>query len=86
VASSRERVELPIMVQVQDNGSGIAEDMVGHLFDPFVSSKPSGTGLGLSLVAKIVGDHGGVVEFENLERGAVFRVRLPAYRGNARPG
>jgi two-component system nitrogen regulation sensor histidine kinase GlnL len=60
--------------------------MVGHLFDPFVSSKPSGTGLGLSLVAKIVGDHGGVVECETLERGAVCRVRLPAYRGSARPG
>ena len=68
------------MVQVQDNGPG-SRDMAGHLFDPFVSSKPSGTGLGLSLVAKIVGDHGGVVEFENLERGAAFRVRLPAYRG-----
>ena len=80
VANSRERLELPIMIQVQDNGPGVGDDMVGHLFDPFVSSKPSGTGLGLSLVAKIVGDHGGVVEFENLERGAVFRVRLPAYR------
>jgi two-component system, NtrC family, nitrogen regulation sensor histidine kinase GlnL len=85
VANSRERVELPIMVQVQDNGPGVSDDMVGHLFDPFVSSKPSGTGLGLSLVAKIVGDHGGVVEFENLERGATFRVRLPAYRGSEQP-
>jgi two-component system, NtrC family, nitrogen regulation sensor histidine kinase GlnL len=85
VANSRERLELPIMVQVQDNGPGVGDDMIGHLFDPFVSSKPSGTGLGLSLVAKIVGDHGGVVEFENQERGAVFRVRLPAYRGSAQP-
>jgi two-component system nitrogen regulation sensor histidine kinase GlnL len=85
VANSSERVELPIMVQIQDNGPGVGDDMVGHLFDPFVSSKPSGTGLGLSLVAKIVGDHGGVVEFENLERGAVFRVRLPAYRGSEQP-
>jgi two-component system nitrogen regulation sensor histidine kinase GlnL len=85
VANSRERVELPIMVQIQDNGPGVGNDMAGHLFDPFVSSKPSGTGLGLSLVAKIVGDHGGVVEFENLERGTAFRVRLPAYRGGEQP-
>src|SRR5919106_1836316 len=85
VANSRERLDLPIMVQIQDNGPGVGDDMVGHLFDPFVSSKPSGTGLGLSLVAKIVGDHGGVVEFENLERGAVFRVRLPAFRGSEQP-
>jgi two-component system nitrogen regulation sensor histidine kinase GlnL len=83
VANSRERLDLPIMIQIQDNGPGVGDDMVGHLFDPFVSSKPSGTGLGLSLVAKSVGDHGGVVEFENLERGAVFRVRLPAFRGAA---
>ena len=41
VANSRERVELPIMVQVQDNGPGVGDDMAGHLFDPFVSSKPS---------------------------------------------
>jgi two-component system nitrogen regulation sensor histidine kinase GlnL len=84
VANSRERLDLPIMIQIQDNGPGVGDDMVGHLFDPFVSSKPSGTGLGLSLVAKIVGDHGGVVEAENLARGAVFRVRLPAYRGPQR--
>jgi two-component system nitrogen regulation sensor histidine kinase GlnL len=85
VPSSRERVELPITVQVQDNGPGVGEDVVGHLFDPFVSNKHTGTGLGLSLVAKIVGDHGGVVEFENQPRGATFRVRLPAYRGAQRP-
>jgi two-component system, NtrC family, nitrogen regulation sensor histidine kinase GlnL len=81
--SSRERVELPIAVQVQDNGPGVAAELAGHLFEPFVTSKRSGNGLGLSLVAKIVGDHGGVVECENLMRGAVFRVRLPAWRGPA---
>ena len=77
--------KLPIEVCVIDDGPGAPPGIADHLFDPFVSSKPSGTGLGLSLVAKIVGDHGGVVEFENLERGAAFRVRLPAYRGGEQP-
>jgi two-component system, NtrC family, nitrogen regulation sensor histidine kinase GlnL len=80
VANSRERVELPILVEIQDNGPGVSEEMVPHLFEPFVSSKRSGTGLGLSLAAKIVGDHGGVIEFQNQPRGALFRVRLPAWR------
>jgi two-component system nitrogen regulation sensor histidine kinase GlnL len=84
VANSTERVELPITVQVQDNGPGVSAEIVGHLFEPFVSTKRSGSGLGLSLVAKIVGDHGGVVEFANQSRGTVFRVRLPAYRGGGR--
>lgn len=86
VPNSSERVELPITVQIQDNGAGVRPEIVGHLFEPFVSTKRSGSGLGLSLVAKIVGDHGGVVEFANQARGAVFRVRLPAYRGDDRPG
>jgi two-component system, NtrC family, nitrogen regulation sensor histidine kinase GlnL len=85
VANSRERVELPILVEVHDNGPGVAEEMVAHLFEPFVSSKRSGSGLGLSLAAKIVGDHGGVIEFQNQARGALFRVRLPAWRAPGRP-
>jgi two-component system nitrogen regulation sensor histidine kinase GlnL len=80
IASSNERVELPITVQIEDNGSGVSEEIVGHLFEPFVSTKRSGRGLGLSLVAKIVGDHGGVVEYARQARGALFRVRLPAWR------
>ena len=87
VANSRERVELPILVEVQDNGPGVSEEMVPHLFEPFVSGKRSGSGLGLSLAAKIVGDHGGVVEFQNQPQGgALFRVRLPAWRTPGRPG
>ncbi len=86
IANSSERVELPITVQIEDNGPGVAEEMAGHLFEPFVSSKRSGSGLGLSLVAKIVGDHGGVVEYARQARGALFRVRLPAWRPSNGPG
>ena len=63
VPGSDRRVQLPLMVSVQDNGEGIPEDIRAHLFDPFVTTKAKGTGLGLALVAKIVDDHGGVIEF-----------------------
>ncbi|MBV8088832.1 MAG: PAS domain-containing protein [Alphaproteobacteria bacterium] len=68
---------LPLMVSVSDNGSGIPEDLRPYLFDPFVTSKRSGTGLGLALVAKVIGDHGGVIEFDSQPGRTVFRVFLP---------
>jgi two-component system, NtrC family, nitrogen regulation sensor histidine kinase GlnL len=71
------RRHLPLMVAVADNGSGIPEDMRPYLFDPFVTNKRNGTGLGLALVAKVIGDHGGVIEFDSQPRRTVFRVFLP---------
>ena len=71
------RVELPLMVTVQDNGSGIADDIRPHLFDAFVTGKVNGTGLGLALVAKIIGDHGGAIEVDSQPRKTMFRVSLP---------
>ena len=71
------RVDLPLMVSVQDNGPGIPEDIQAHLFDPFVTTKASGKGLGLALVAKIVDAHGGVIEFDSEPGRTVFRVMLP---------
>ncbi len=77
------RAHLPLVVSVEDNGEGIPEAIRPHIFDAFVSGKQSGTGLGLALVAKIVGEHGGLIELENLPRRTIFRVFLPmAERSN----
>lgn len=72
------RVDLPLTVEVQDNGPGIPEDLRAHIFDPFVSGKVGGKGLGLALVAKIVDDHGGVIEFDREAGRTIARLRLPA--------
>jgi two-component system nitrogen regulation sensor histidine kinase GlnL len=73
------RRHLPLMVAVADNGGGIPEDLKPHLFDPFVTTKRNGTGLGLALVAKVIDDHGGVIEFDSQPRRTVFRVFLPLF-------
>jgi two-component system nitrogen regulation sensor histidine kinase GlnL len=79
VAGSHTRMHLPLMISIQDNGKGIPDDLKPHLFEPFVTSKPKGTGLGLALVAKIIGDHGGVIEFDSEPRRTLFRVMLPMF-------
>lgn len=77
VPGSGARVSLPLMIEVEDNGPGVPDHLKPHLFDPFVTTKRSGTGLGLALVAKIIGDHGGVIECESEPRRTIFRVLLP---------
>jgi two-component system nitrogen regulation sensor histidine kinase GlnL len=77
VPGTRARVDLPLFVAIRDNGPGIADDMRAHLFEPFVTSKASGSGLGLSLVAKIIGDHGGLIEVASQPGRTEFRMHLP---------
>lgn len=67
----------PLEVRVQDNGPGVAPHLREHLFQPFVTSKPQGAGLGLAAVAKLVAAHGGMIDFESEPGRTVFRVLLP---------
>lgn len=79
VPGSEARISLPLMIQIEDNGPGIAEHMKPHLFDPFVTTKRTGSGLGLALVAKIIGDHGGIIECDSEPKRTAFRVLLPLH-------
>jgi two-component system, NtrC family, nitrogen regulation sensor histidine kinase GlnL len=81
VPGSKSRLSLPLEFCVRDNGPGVPEDLSPHLFDPFVTSKPTGSGLGLALVSKIIGDHGGIIECESQPRRTIFRVLMPIYLG-----
>ena len=74
---SDRRVSLPLMIQIEDNGPGVPDHLKEHLFDPFVTTKPYGTGLGLALVAKIINDHGGIIECDSEPSRTIFRVLLP---------
>jgi signal transduction histidine kinase len=77
-----------LQIRVSDNGGGIPESIRGKLFEPFISSgKENGTGLGLTVVQKIVQDHGGDVVVEKTsEDGTVFRITLPIVSASSSDG
>lgn len=86
VPGTQDRVSLPLEFCVHDNGPGVSEDILPILFDPFITTKPNGSGLGLALVAKIVGEHGGIIECDSTPRGTTFRVLMPAWKETAHGG
>src|SRR5207247_794493 len=68
-----------VILEVQDTGPGISEEVRPKLFDPFFSTKERGTGLGLAIAARIADNHGGRLEFDSeLGVGTTFRLVLPA--------
>jgi two-component system nitrogen regulation sensor histidine kinase GlnL len=81
VQGIQERISLPLEIVIEDNGPGVPPEMLPILFDPFVTTKANGSGLGLALVAKIVGDHGGVIDSDSRPGRTRFRVLLPVAHG-----
>ena len=73
----RTQLHVPIQVEIIDNGPGISPDIRDHIFDPFVTAKAGGSGLGLAMVASVVADHGGMVEIDSARGMTVFRINFP---------
>lgn len=69
---------LPIQIRIIDNGPGISKEMLPQIFQPFVTTKPEGQGLGLALVSKVAAAHEGLVEVESVPGRTVFTLLLPA--------
>jgi two-component system sensor kinase FixL len=75
---TRRNGEGHVVIEVADTGPGITDDVAARLFEPFVSSKPNGMGIGLSISRRIVEAHGGsLTASRNAEGGATFRIELP---------
>lgn len=75
--SERGFAHLPIEVAITDNGFGIAEELQNFLFDPFVTTKANGSGMGLAIIRKLIAAHSGLIEFDTDNGRTVFKVRFP---------
>jgi len=65
------------MIIVRDNGPGIPDKVKQRLFEPFISSRPNGTGLGLALCGKIINDHGGIIDIHSQKGKTDIKIYLP---------
>ena len=77
VQATDSRLDLPISISIIDTGPGIPEDIEPHIFDPFVTTKIEGSGLGLPLAAKLITDHGGLIDLDTSPEGTTFQILLP---------
>ena len=82
VSGNNNKLKLPIYINIIDNGPGIPDSIKSHLFEPFVSSKYGGSGLGLSIVSSIIEEHGGIIEVNSIGQ-TIFTVLLPSFEGNS---
>lgn len=76
-ASDGLRTELPLQIQIEDNGRGIPDDLFDKIFDPFITGSANGTGLGLSLVSKIILSHNGFIKATKVNNFTIFKISLP---------
>lgn len=71
---------VPLQIEIIDDGPGIRPDIASDIFEPFVSGRENGTGLGLALVSKIISDHDGLIALDSVPGRTVFRISLPVHR------
>ncbi|SLN37039.1 Nitrogen regulation protein NR(II) [Roseovarius albus] len=68
---------VPVQIEIEDDGPGLPAEIADDIFEPFISGRENGTGLGLALVAKIISDHGGGISVESRPGRTLFRISLP---------
>ena len=75
--SDGKRIHLPLQIEIEDTGIGIPEELSEHVFEPFISNKSGGSGLGLAMVASVIADHGGTITHLRRHQGTCFCINLP---------
>ena len=78
--SDGRRVHLPLQIEIEDTGTGVPDDLADHIFEPFISTKSSGSGLGLAMVASVIADHGGAISHIQRQKGTCFSINLPVLK------